>query len=285
MISELARIGISETTTSPVVTASLDERLIDVVRKMGERKFRRVPVLDSSSNVAGVLTATKANALLLRVAERELRGGTAKVSETLEQPVQKFLSYDFSKVSEDEDLLMAVRIMFRKASGYVLVFNDRGDLTGIVTERDVTRKIASLMTGDRVYFHMSRELILMPVHSKVIDVQRRMVDRGIRRIPIEEDGKPVGIVSETAILKHYSSLEHAERIREKGARLLEEETVDSLMYPRILKVFPEATLEYAADVMEKNLAGAVLIYDGERPIGILTERDLLRAAAGIYARL
>ena len=47
----------------------------------------------------------------------------------------------------------------------------------------------------------------------------------------------------------------------------------------VLGVAPETTLVEAARRMHERRVGAVVVLDGERLVGILTERDVLRAVA------
>lgn len=56
-------------------------------------------------------------------------------------------------------------------------------------------------------------------------------------------------------------------------------TVGSIMTEDVLAVTPETTLVEAARRMHERRVGAVVVLDGERLVGILTERDVLRAVA------
>jgi CBS domain-containing protein len=47
----------------------------------------------------------------------------------------------------------------------------------------------------------------------------------------------------------------------------------------LLRVAPDATVAEAARAMTTRHVGAVLVFDGERLAGILTERDVLQAVA------
>jgi CBS domain-containing protein len=53
-----------------------------------------------------------------------------------------------------------------------------------------------------------------------------------------------------------------------------------LMSRNVLAVAPEDTLGEAAERMTEGGVGSAVVLDGGRLIGILTERDVLRAAAG-----
>lgn len=54
-------------------------------------------------------------------------------------------------------------------------------------------------------------------------------------------------------------------------------TVDAIMSRDILSVSPQTELAAAAQRMSGGRVGAVVVLDGDRLLGILTERDVLRA--------
>ena len=60
--------------------------------------------------------------------------------------------------------------------------------------------------------------------------------------------------------------------------------VGDVMSRNLLTVEESTPLVEAAASMTKRRVGAVLVMEGERLIGIVTERDVLRAAAGRGAR-
>ena len=57
-------------------------------------------------------------------------------------------------------------------------------------------------------------------------------------------------------------------------------TLGELMTREVLEVAPEDTLGQAAEAMVERGVGSAVVSDFGRLIGILTERDLLRAVAG-----
>jgi CBS domain-containing protein len=57
-------------------------------------------------------------------------------------------------------------------------------------------------------------------------------------------------------------------------------TLGELMTKEVLEVAPEDTLGQAAEAMVERGVGSAVVSDFGRLIGILTERDLLRAVAG-----
>jgi CBS domain-containing protein len=91
----------------------------------------------------------------------------------------------------------AARKMRDADIGDVIVLDD-GQLRGIVTDRDIViraiadgRDPATVKLGDIC----SRDLTTLSPTDTVDDAVRLMRDKAIRRLPVVEQGKPVGIVS------------------------------------------------------------------------------------------
>ena len=103
----------------------------------------------------------------------------------------------------------AARAMRSRDVGDVLVRKD-GELCGIVTDRDlVVRVLAedSAATNLQLGEICSREIATLSPDDSVDDAVRLMEQNAIRRVPIVEAGKPVGIVSlgDLAVLRDRNS--------------------------------------------------------------------------------
>lgn len=90
--------------------------------------------------------------------------------------------------------------------------------------------------------------------------------RKIRRLPVVQDGKLVGIVTK-------SDLQAAGRKIAAGAVT----TVAHVMTPKPVTVQPDETLEAAAGLLMTWKVSGLPVMDGDRVVGILTESDLFRA--------
>ena len=100
-------------------------------------------------------------------------------------------------IDVDTTVEEAARVMAGDDIGDVLVVRD-GELCGILTDRDVTIRVIAegrdpktTRAGDVA----SRELVTLAPEDRVDDAVRLMRERAVRRIPVVEEGKPVGIVS------------------------------------------------------------------------------------------
>jgi len=112
---------------------------------------------------------------------------------------------------------------------------------------------------------MSAPAVVVPPVAPAHATLGFMEKRRIRRMPVVEDGRLVGIVTK-------SDLQAAH-----GGRRAGDKTVSDVMTPNPLTVVAGETLERAAAMMlEKKVSGLPVVEDG-RVVGIITESDLFRA--------
>lgn len=94
-------------------------------------------------------------------------------------------------------VLDALKLMAEKDIGAVLVM-DRDKLVGIITERDYARKgiIAGRLAKDTpVRETMSRKVVTVTPTHTVQQCMALMTERGIRHLPVVEDGRILGMLS------------------------------------------------------------------------------------------
>jgi acetoin utilization protein AcuB len=121
---------------------------------------------------------------------------------------------------------------------------------------------------------MSRNVITVPPHEKIIEAFELMQGRGIRHLPVVEDGELKGLVTDRDIRLALipSPLSTPEdRMYHLGAL----ERVDEIMTADLITVAPSTTIEEAAKLMAKYKIGAVPVVAQGKLVGILTETDIL----------
>lgn len=96
----------------------------------------------------------------------------------------------------------ALRAMIDHDIGAVVVAADDTAM-GVFTERDVTRRVLEDpgLLERRVGDVMSSPVTSVSPDDEVVFVFQLMNDRGIRRLPVVEDGRLVGIVTERDLLR------------------------------------------------------------------------------------
>ena len=98
----------------------------------------------------------------------------------------------------DATLMDAALVMRREDIGDVLVCKEGDQLLGIVTDRDiVVRALAEGRdpAGTRVAEVCSRDLVTIEPGDSVGGAVRLMREKAIRRIPVTEDGRVVGVLT------------------------------------------------------------------------------------------
>ena len=108
--------------------------------------------------------------------------------------------------------------------------------------------------------------------QRVIELLRR---RDIRAVPVVEDGKLVGIVTDRDVRQvapAYPLFREEEEIR----RYTENLTVTAAMSADPLTVSPTTPLVEAAKILETYRISSLPVVEGVRVVGILSVTDLLR---------
>ena len=111
--------------------------------------------------------------------------------------IREVMTRDTKTLSANDSLTQAAQAMKESNIGCVLVTNE-GSLHGLVTDRDiVVRAIAenrdpSSTTLDDICTKDTRTLSPDASTGEAVELMRK---ESIRRVPVVEDGKPVGMVS------------------------------------------------------------------------------------------
>ncbi|NYT01634.1 MAG: CBS domain-containing protein, partial [Methanosarcinales archaeon] len=108
---------------------------------------------------------------------------------------------------------------------------------------------------------------------------KMMVQKGFRRLPIVQDGILTGIITSSDIMKYMGSGEAFKKIVTGDIKDVMEQPIKTLIKRPLVSTEPEVELGQAAKIMVENDVGSLPIMDGGSLIGILTERDFLRALA------
>jgi CBS domain-containing protein len=107
------------------------------------------------------------------------------------------------KAADTETVAAAARLMVKNDVGCIIVVNKAGKPVGIVTERDVVKRVAaedlspSTVKLSKV---MSKPLVSVDPALDIAEAMKRMKKSNIRRLVVIEKGEMVGILSDKDIL-------------------------------------------------------------------------------------
>lgn len=116
----------------------------------------------------------------------------------------------------------ALRLMVKFDVGSVVV-TDKQKPVGVITERDVTR---AALRGDSLLRLPVRSLMSRPLQTGTQDMEiwrsfETMLRLGVRRLPIVENGKLVGIVTEKDLTKWVLRVFYEPKLPEEIRTLVE----------------------------------------------------------------
>lgn len=116
---------------------------------------------------------------------------------TVAQVLKNKNNSEITTISPDATVLEAITLMANKGIGAVVVVNDT-QVTGILSERDYTRKIALMQRTSNlttVAEIMTSKVLSINSSNTVDECLALMTDRHIRHLPVIDHDKLVGLVS------------------------------------------------------------------------------------------
>lgn len=125
-----------------------------------------------------------------------------------------------------------------------------------------------------MYVHdvMSSNVVTIPSSTSIADAKRIMQAHKIRRLPVVDKGKLVGIVTEYGLEKVSPSKATSLTVWEL-TYLLNKTTVKEIMATNVVTISPDATVEESLSVAQGHKVGALVVVEDGRVVGILTTND------------
>lgn len=180
--------------------------------------------------------------------------------------VADLMTFHADRVPLNATLGQAAALMVEAAISSVIVV-DEGAVVGIVTERDV---LHAMRKHQDPAIPVQR-VMTSPVHTVLEqqdfrDAYREAARLGIRHLVVVDGrNRPVGVVTETDFRRHM------------GLGFFRQmNNVSALMNHEFPALSPSDSLQMALQAMEHGKASCVVIVENKKPLGIVTERDVVR---------
>ncbi|OIQ12791.1 CBS and ACT domain-containing protein [Neomoorella thermoacetica] len=129
--------------------------------------------------------------------------------------------------------------------------------------------------------HMTPDPITVTKETSVLDALELMKKNKIRRLPVIQDGRLIGLVTERDILRVSPSPASTLSVFEVNY-LVAKMTVKDAMIKRPVTVPPDMTIEEAALLMREHKIDNLLVMEKERLVGIITQTDLFEALIKLF---
>lgn len=121
------------------------------------------------------------------------------MSATLALYAHDIMTTDVRTVEASTSVEAAARIMFEQSISGIPVVDEAGNLIGVVSEFDVLSR-----GGESVGDIMTRSVITVGEDTDPETVARMLIEQHIRRLPVVRDGKVVGIISRSDLVRLFA---------------------------------------------------------------------------------
>ncbi|MBT0922888.1 CBS domain-containing protein [Streptococcus lutetiensis] len=123
---------------------------------------------------------------------------------------------------------------------------------------------------------MTRKVVYVSPDTTVAHTADMMREQGLRRLPVIENDRLVGVVTERTMAEASPSKVTSLSIYEMNY-LLNKTKIRDIMARDIVTVSPYASLEDAVYAMMKNQVGILPVVEAGQVFGVITEKDVFKA--------
>ncbi len=145
---------------------------------------------------------------------------------------------------------------------------------------------------------MTRDVITIGPKTTLRQAAQLMLDRAVSALPVvDEEGRVLGVVSEAELIRPDEAVEHRARrwldVLAEGEELAPEflalvngidRPVTKVMRTDCIRVSENTPLPELAALMTKQFTRRVLVVRGDKLVGLVARRDLVRVLTGRTAK-
>jgi CBS domain-containing protein len=119
--------------------------------------------------------------------------------------VRDIMMKDLVTAKEDVSIEKAVKMLYTRHVGSVIVTDSEKKCIGIFTERDAIRVVAQKISLKTLLKEvMTKKVVTIPEDVSFAEARKKMISRGIRHLPVvNEEGKLVGLLAIRRVLDEF----------------------------------------------------------------------------------
>lgn len=185
-----------------------------------------------------------------------------------QKPISEIMTRTLCQVGTEQSAVDVLMLMRSKSVSSVLVV-EHAAILGIITERDIVRAVharSDFKAMNCVELMQSPVLSVSP-DTPCVDAYHKMANRGIRHLGVTDPaGNVLGLASEGDLMRDFS-IEYYMNFKDVGG----------VMNTGVCMLGETAIVADAVKLMIDRHQSCVVIVDAHKhPVGILTERDVVR---------
>lgn len=167
-------------------------------------------------------------------------------------------------------LAHARNLMLKHDIARLPIINENETPIGIITQKDIIRAIEQTEPIWRrrpinqvlVQQIMTKNPITIGQRMDIVDIAKIMVRHNISGVLVTDDSRLIGMVTKTDVVKAFPEI-YSGRAK-----------VEDFMTKDVITANRTHPITHIIDLMNKSNVSRIVIVEGERPIGMITSRDL-----------
>jgi CBS domain-containing protein len=244
---------ISEIANMNPVYCEGDLSISDVVGKMVESNYRRMPIVSKSKDIVGIVTTSDILDAFLKKTDFKEKISTIMIRDVI-----------FCEVDDTLDFILQ-KFKLSRRGGFPIVDDDK--LVGVVSERDFVKHFSEADFGMKIEEGMTSKPFFIPPSISISDCLKTIVNTRYRRLPIVDNGKLVGITTVADLIRYMYEKKYNQDSMD--------EPIDPIVIKDVYTISKDKDLSDAIKTMKEKDVGGLLVVDNDKLEGIITERDIL----------
>jgi CBS domain-containing protein len=265
-----------------VVTVPPTTTIMGAIKTMTFYGFSRLPIADAGTKrLIGFVTSVDIVDFLGGGLRHNLLsekyGGN--IFTAINADIREIMSTKLTHASVNSTMNDVLKLMYEQNVGGLPIVDEETSIKAIITEEDFVRFCSGIDTGLTAESFMSPNVVTAPAQTTIEKMTRMIIQKGFRRMPVVQDGVLMGMVTASDIMKYLGSGDAFEKVVTGDIGEVMNQPIKSLIKRSLLTTDKKVDLGQAARKMMDNEIGSLPVMDKGSLVGILTERDYVRALA------
>jgi CBS domain-containing protein len=253
---------VKEIMTAKIITVDKDDSLKLVLDLMEKHCITKIPVTEEKK-FFGLVTDNVIAYKLGSIRKRGITASRLHASSVTEKEVPV--------ISPEEDVKNILKSVGEPGPTMLPVV-EKEKLVGVVTKADLLPLVTN---KNQLHSIMQKKIHTVSLEDRVIHARRIMITNNVARLPVLDEKKVVGIISDVEIALAFASLKKSFSLGRQKHRLDELLVKDVMRTPVVLSN-PSMSIYDAAQLMLKQNVGALPLLENEKLVGMVTRTDLLK---------
>jgi CBS domain-containing protein len=253
---------VKEIMTTKTITVDKDDSLKLVLDLMEKHCITKIPVTEEKK-FFGLVTDNVIAYKLGSIRKRGITASRLHASSVTEKEVPV--------ISPEEDVKNILKSVGEPGPTMLPVV-EKEKLVGVVTKADLLPLVTN---KNQLHSIMQKKIHTVSLEDRVVHARRIMITNNVARLPVLDEKKVVGIISDIEIALAFASLKKSFSLGRQKHRLDELLVKDVMRTPVVLSN-PSMSIYDAAQLMLKQNVGALPLLENEKLVGMVTRTDLLK---------